>query len=136
MEMNRLAWCTILAMAWSSTLGCGSAETYKISGTVTLDGRALPRGDILFVPAGGGNPVAGKIEEGKFLLRCGPGKMRVEIRSAAAAPPSKQRLIETGQPVMEEIRVPARYNSATTLAVEVPSPDGKSQCDFALQSKE
>jgi len=106
-------------------LGCGSEKTHAVFREGNAGCQSLPNGEILFVPVGGGSPVAGRIKEGLFELRSRPGTMRVEIRSAADTVPTKEQMQQIGRSGIDERRIPARYNSTTTLSVEVPSPDGK-----------
>jgi hypothetical protein len=102
----------------------------EVSGTVTWNGDPLPRGNIIFAAEDGG-PIEdhGKITDGEFRFRVRPGKKNVRITANRS----------TGKidPVMGEAPreqyIPERYNSRTTLKVEV-TPDGKNTWDFPLTS--
>ncbi|MCC9609560.1 hypothetical protein LOC68_04605 [Blastopirellula sp. JC732] len=117
------------------TLGCGAAQDdrfaprFEISGSVTLQGKPLESGDIQFTsPAdvSEGSEAFGVIENGKYSTQVTAGKKQVIIRSPKAA----GKPDETGfQPVVD--RVPAKYNDASTLEVEITA-DAES-VDFDLK---
>ncbi len=89
-------------------------KTSSVTGKITLDGKPLPGGTIIFYPAGDDQFVGTKIkEDGSFKLdRVPVGKHKVAIESKG---------------------VPARYGSKSALVVEVK--EGANQFDFDLRSK-
>ncbi len=110
-----------------------------VSGTVTLDGQPLAQGNILFDPAerGPGTTLAtGEIKDGKFSIEQPlgpvPGKYKVLISSvppvtiAAGEDPGTQ-------PKMDPEKVPAQYNSKTTLTQDVAA--GAPPLTFDLKSR-
>jgi hypothetical protein len=112
-------------------VGCGSGEpsTYRVSGTVSWQGRAVEDGDIIFTPKdGGAAPRAGKIAAGSYELRAASGQHRVEIFATR----------ESGQPdpVMNakprDQYIPAQYNSQSTLSAAVQAGDAN-QIHFDLK---
>jgi hypothetical protein len=114
-------------------LGCSSGpRMYKVAGTVTLDGRPLPDGDVLFVPLDKSlSPEAGKIKDGRFEFQAKEGKKRVEVSASRILPGGARGA--GGEPVPEEY-LPDRYNSASTLTAEV-TRGGPNQFDFKLEGK-
>ncbi len=61
----------VLTLTVISTIGCGDGRPDRVlvSGTVLLDGKALPMGQIVFVPEDGGRPSASDIDSsGRFSL--------------------------------------------------------------------
>lgn len=66
----------------ATVCGCGSGTT-EVTGTVTLDGKPLPSGNVTFHSIGGGEqaakPATATITDGKFTVETTPGKKRVEI---------------------------------------------------------
>ena len=80
-----------LAACLASVSGCsdGRPKRVKVSGTVTIDGQPLTRGNVKFVPSGG-RPSSGKLDEqGRFTLTCYdgndgaiPGRHRVQIAAS------------------------------------------------------
>jgi hypothetical protein len=105
-------------------LGCGRSgpEIASVEGTVTMDGKPLPRASVVFVPEQGRPSGAMTDEEGRFVLnftqgRRGaiPGKNKVKI--STAADPSETR---DGQPILATPEmVPMRYNAQTELVYDV-----------------
>jgi hypothetical protein len=117
--------------------GCsGGASVIEVGGTVTLNGKELPEGDIVFVPTDsklGGE--GGKIKDGKYRLKAKPGKNKVEIRATREVPgktmPSAAGPGAPPEPLRESI-IPTKYNDQTTLEADVGP--GKSTFNFDLKT--
>jgi hypothetical protein len=118
--------------------GCSDGKPTKgeVTGTVTVDGAPAETGAIAFIPVDGQSATAGgSIEKGQYTAaKVSPGKVKVEIRVSKIV--GQKKLYDTPdspvQPVMEEV-LPAKYNDATELSVEVvPGPN---QHDFNLTTK-
>jgi hypothetical protein len=112
--------------------GCNNAgpKTYRVTGTVTLDGQPLKEADILFLPLDPAlGPDAGQIRDGKFAFQAKAGPKRVAIR---ASRPSR---IPTamGETTIWKNYLPSRYNSQTTLQAEV-SPQSDNDFTYHLQA--
>lgn len=121
--------------ALAAQAGCGStsARTYVVTGTVTLDGAALPQGDITFRSLDPDVPSdAGKISNGSFRFQARAGKKRVEIYASRIVPGSEKNGL-MGRPKREEI-VPTRYNTRSELEVDVTA-EGANAFSFELASK-
>jgi hypothetical protein len=104
-----------------------------VTGTVTLDDRPLPAGEIIFVPDDKNqHPEPGRIANGRFELMAREGKKHVQISASKIIPGSKVRGAG-GEPVAEEY-IPERYNSATQLTYEV-KPQAENVAEFKLNSK-
>jgi hypothetical protein len=86
--------------------GCGGTYDAMASGTVTLDGKAVPRGTVSFAPTHGGPAANSRIEsDGSYRMRTGR---------------------EVGLPAGEyQVTVIANELPATESAPGVPPPDGK-----------
>jgi hypothetical protein len=114
-------------------LGCAPAvSTVPIQGKVTLDGQPLEKGDILFThsdPQFGQE--AGQIANGAYTANVHPGANKVAIRATREVP-GKFGPMGT-EPLLEDI-IPAKYNSATTLNIDV-TKEKKDGYDFAMESK-
>ncbi len=114
--------------------GCGGGRG-SVSGTVTLKGQPLDQGRIQFFLVGGpAGPSGGAmIRHGKYELRgdhgLDPGSYTVQISSAG---PSKDAgEITMGEfPVTHE-RIPAEYNTKSTLSVAVTAR-GPNAFDFTI----
>ncbi len=114
--------------------GCEKGpKYYDVSGTISLDGRPLPEGDIIFSPMDSAlGPEPGTIKNGNYSLKALEGKKRVEISASKIIPGSKVRGAG-GEPVPEEY-LPTRYNALSELSADV-SPKGGNKFDFDLKSK-
>jgi hypothetical protein len=124
-------------------IGCGRGDGLDrrpISGVVTLDGRPLPRGAILFEPDPRervGTAVGATIRRGAFAIpgREGPepGTYRVRIYASSAiqAPAGPGRSERAPRPMVEML--PGRYNRQTRLNVDV-TPHGSNTFRFELKS--
>jgi hypothetical protein len=119
--------------------GCGKSgpPSTKVSGTVTLDGKALADGEVMFVQAAAGyTPDILPVKDGKFEGTAKQGKVKVEFRAYRDVPPP------TGADVTEEAKatpnkvnyLPARYNTETTLTAEV-TDSGLNPSQFDLKSQ-
>jgi hypothetical protein len=123
--------------------GCGGPPS--ASGRVTLDGRPIEFGTILFVPVPGtkGAAVAGNIVNGQFEIPSnrsfGLGKYQVQISAPKMAAPAGNQPTRKGPPGVDsewskgaDETIPERYNKDTVLE-QVFGP-GKNQFDFSLTS--
>jgi hypothetical protein len=124
-----LAGCLLLPLT-----GCGGVSDEPallgVSGKVTLDGKPLETGTVLFVPLDGkGRADAGPVVKGEYRLKCTPGEKRVEISSQVEA----DKPAADGLPDYKSL-IPAKYNRATTLTATVKST-GENAIDFAVTSK-
>lgn len=127
---HRLA--MVACVAWCLA-GCGRATgpaTYPVSGTVTLDGKPLSKGNVIFYPEAENMPaVMGKLADGRYSFPAVAGRQRVAIQAVA----DKPREVGKGLPPVFESIVPSRYNESTTLSADV-SPEGPNRFDFDLTS--
>jgi hypothetical protein len=98
-------------------VGCTSSPPpVAISGTVTVDGKPLPEGDIILTGEGTA-PETFQIKDGKFEGQAKIGKKRVEIHAMKKGEPTKM-----GDKVIEASPVnylPARYNTESKITAEV-----------------
>jgi hypothetical protein len=123
-------------------LGCGDAgdrpELGEVEGTVRLDNQPLKQATVIFQPEKG-RPSRGETDDaGHYELEYRPGvsgaavgKHRVEISTYREADPNSDDESRR-QPAPE--RVPAKYNSQTTLEAEVKAGDNE-PIDFNLDSQ-
>lgn len=112
----RLA-CGMLVCAGVTAVGCGRPAGVVSTGTVTLDGKPVATGSIVFQPVEPGvAPEGAMIEGGAFRVVGKAGKRRVEI--SASGPPPGTPDPPTG-PVRFVEMIPDCYNTKSTLAVEV-----------------
>jgi hypothetical protein len=122
-----------LAVLLYGAAGCTQGPTYyPVSGTVTVDGKQLERGDIFFVDISGRyGPDPGKIEDGRFQFKAKAGKKRVEISASKIFPGGAKGA--GGEPVPEEFLSP-EYNTQSKLTSEV-KPEGPNEFEFKLHGR-
>ncbi|MCI0638455.1 MAG: carboxypeptidase-like regulatory domain-containing protein [Gemmataceae bacterium] len=109
--------------------GCSTDNRCDVSGTVTLAGKSLDQGTIMFVSVDekSGNQVSALINNGSYKIpRDGglqPGKYRVAISSPDGKTPDPVAAPDalpgpTGNFSSKE-RVPAKYNTESQLEIEI-----------------
>ena len=117
--------------------GCGESagDRHAVKGTVTFKGQPLDQGRIEFSRSEKEAPVTGaNIENGKYtvpsLRGLPPGNYRVAIWSNEGGKvPAADQLPGEPPPPSKE-RIPAKYNSQSTLKADVKS--GTDVLDFKL----
>ena len=127
--MNRCR-CALLLFLLPVVWGCGTSDDRSaVSGTVTLGGKRLDQGNIMFVPVvmETGSQVSALITDGTYQIPkeggLRPGKYRVALSSTDGATPDPVAAPDTppgptGNFSSKE-RIPAKYNLESTLEVEV-----------------
>ena len=127
-----------LAMAGLAVLLYGAAgctqgpKYYPVSGTVTLDGKQLERGDTFFVDISGRyGPDPGKIEDGRFQFKAKAGKKRVEISASKILLGGAKGA--GGEPVPEEF--PDADTKSSRFRVSSQSWDCKSSDELGSDSR-
>ena len=112
----------IVALVLIGSVGC--TPTAKpptmtaVKGTVNLDGKPMPDGEISFALPGQ-VPTTMPVQNGAYSGQAGVGKNRVEIRAYRAGTPVKMGDQTFGGD--KENYLPAKYNSASTFTAEVAS---------------
>jgi hypothetical protein len=130
--LSSFALCALIGVA-----GCGATSSATVHGKVTLDGEPVATGSIVFLSAGSGSKAAAAIEQGVYAVstqdKLAPGSYRVEI--SWRKPTGKKVASADPGIVIDETReaVPAKYNTDSTLAVEIGTGDVEK--DFDLSSK-
>lgn len=120
-----------LAAVCLAAAGCGRPAGVVSTGSVTLDGKPVATGAIVFKPDDKSVAAEGAmIQAGRFRIVGKPGRRRVEISASAPAPGTPDP--PTGPVQFVEI-VPPRYNTKSTLSVEVKAP-GPNTFTFDLES--
>ena len=133
--MVKYSWAVLLLSVFILS-GCGKGpRLYPVSGTVTLDDKPVPDGDILFLDANNQlGPDAGRIADGRFAFQAKEGKKKVEIRAFHLQKPLKSDGSPGSGDSIAIGYIPERYNNKTTLTAEVV-PSGSNQYEFKLSSK-
>ncbi len=125
-----------IALAFSLTLGCGSAgahlpKTVPASGVVTLDGKPVDGAQVVLVPAKEGTTTGAfgtTNASGHFSLRAFeekdgaiPGDYKVQVsKTVEVKLPGK---LDGGDAVRFDYAVPAKYTGAKTSGLSVTVPD-------------
>lgn len=127
-------------MLWAACLmiplivGCAAEKNdgparYQVAGSVTLDGKPLPEGRIIFESpedaSQGIPPASGEIKDGQYSVETTPGDKTVRISHRVQ---SGQDEI-TKEPIMKE-SLPAKYNKKSELKTTIS--DGENHADFDL----
>ena len=130
----------VVAAAALAAAGCGSSsgKTVAVKGTVTLDSKPMPEGEISFFGEGE-TPQTLEIKAGAFEGQVKTGKKRVEIRAykEGATMPAKGEMYKDKKPpggTSRENIIPARFNSNSKLTAEA-SASGLEPHDFKVESK-
>jgi hypothetical protein len=117
-----------------SASGCGPA-TATVSGEVTVDGKPLDRGLIVFSPAdSNGEPARARIQNGKYEVRMVAGKKFVQLSAPVVIDRKKEsdapdaRLVE-----ITEESLPERYTTGTALSFD--AMPGQTVKNWAVESK-
>jgi hypothetical protein len=132
----------LIAMLSFLIAGCDSGHAGRgaLRGRVTLDGKPLTQGSILFTPIQGTHEVVtgGEIKNGRyeFPAATGPaiGWNRVEIRAVRnTGKMIPKPFAPPGQLIPEQVEaISLKFNSESTLKVEIKS--GENTADFEVTS--
>ena len=120
------------ALMLALVIGCSGDGLVGSSGTITYDGNSLAEGAISFHPLDDQvAPEGGLIRDGGFQIRSRPGRYRVEIY--ASRPKVGAAELTPGMTPTEQF-IPARYNSESSLEVEVLT-QGPNRFSFELEAE-
>ncbi len=108
------------------------SQSQPVSGTVTLDGKPLPEGEVYFIQPGQA-PSIFPVKDGDFAGQARPGTHRVEICAYRAR---KDKVGSPGQNMTPppENYIPEKYNSKSELTAQV-EPSGTKPFKFEIQLK-
>ncbi len=129
-----------IVLAWLVSLGCEpktkDVKRVRISGKVTLDGKELPTGTIVFDPENGEAPAVMNILDGRYEGLAAVGKNRVRI-AAIRKTSMKEKMGFDGpgyDSEVEENALPPRYGDKSEIVREV-TPEGPNEFNFDTKSK-
>lgn len=130
----------VIAVLLATVGGCGGMFDSSVSGNVTLDGIAVPRGTVTFLPVGGGPAAYALIQEdGSYSVRTGrenglpAGEYAVTV-SANEAPAVKQTA-SGGPPPPGKPITPAWYRSKDTSGLHFTVEPGSNEINLELKSQ-
>ena len=112
--------------------GCGSGEPAgSVSGTVTLDGQPLTKGEIGFVSSTSGEGASAEIQAGgsfRMTASIPPGEYTVTVSPPPPPPPTPQTM--NNPPLPSDI--PQKYRSAQTSDLVFEVEDGSNSFEVKL----
>ncbi len=132
----------LLLVSLTAIFGCGGTDPNRsaIGGNVTLDGKPVERGSVVFIPVDGttGAAASGPIEGGRYQIASKDGAAvgwnRVEVRAVRKT----GRMIPkglggTGKMIEEQVEgAAARFNANSTLKINIKP--GDNMADFEVTS--
>jgi hypothetical protein len=127
-----------LAASLLALAGCGSdAKLVGVAGTVTYKGEPLDSGTVTFFTTDPPAPAGGAlVTNGKFKIDAerglAPGTYRVQISSPRGVAERTPEQIAAGASAPARERIPAKYNTASQLTVEV-TRSGPNEFNWAIE---
>ena len=126
--LSVIALTSILGMACGCGKGGGVAEVARVnvSGKVTLDGKPLEKGYIMFVSTdtkAATEPASGDIKDGSFSLAVPAGSKIVQITSPKVIGKRKKYKDDPNSPEVDEVEemIPAQYNKKSKITKDISS---------------
>lgn len=109
--------------------GCGAEQLADVTGTIKIDGKPLPEGEIIFEAADGTKiPVSAPIKNGTYTAQVPPGAKKVKV---LATRPPKRRDPILGDTAREPMVAP-EYNDRTTLTADI-KPGKNADVNFEVK---
>jgi hypothetical protein len=129
-----------LGMVVPSFIGCsGSSMESEVSGTVTLDGKKIGPGMIVFVPSEpGGKPATGSIEaDGSYTMNTSRalGLKAGSYRVAISIHEMPQNVKRGDRPPPGKLLTPAKYEDDTTSGLQYQVKPGSNTINIELSSR-
>lgn len=132
-----------VALALLVLPGCGSAprDRAAVSGQVTFDGQPLESGQVVFEPRGQGRMAIAQLVAGRYSIAAerGPTAGEYVVRITAARTTGEKA--SGGPTAGGELRdvyaqfLPAKYNEASELKVQIDPAQGDVEQNFDLKSQ-
>jgi hypothetical protein len=129
----------LCSMVVGFAAGCGeTSQESQVSGNVSLDGKRLGPGIIVFAPVGNGTPAIGPIEhDGSYSmstshevgLSAGKYKVGISIREVPANVKRGDRLPPG------KLLIPEKYEDSATSGLEYDVAPGSNTIDIELKSQ-
>lgn len=134
----------VLTLAAAAFSGCSSSTDdfprESVSGTVTLDGVPLAKGNIQFLPTAETQQAGstGQISEGKFTIPRAagpvPGAFKISITSDSGEQPAMVNGMPGGTGTPNRDLIPEQYNAQSTLTADVVA-GGPNEFTFDLSTE-
>jgi hypothetical protein len=121
-------------------VGCGSGDKFNrqpVSGTISIDGRPIPHGNIEFVPSESQpTTVTLEIKDGKFSVEqkggLAPGKYIIRVQGMDGPPPPPGDIPGNPTGPMPKSIVPDKYGPQSTETITIKAGD-KNELTIALK---
>ncbi|MFO0791264.1 MAG: hypothetical protein U0805_17515 [Pirellulales bacterium] len=130
----------LILSATATFVGCGGAYDSTAYGTVTLDGKTVPRGTVSFHPMSGGPAVYGPISDnGRYTVYTGrevglpAGDYQVSITANEVS--TKAQTDKGGPPPPGKAITPAWYRMKETSGLQFTVKPGKNEINLELKSQ-
>ena len=131
---DRVILCAVILILASCS---GSSLESRVSGLVTLDGKPVGPGIVVFSPVNAGKPATGSVEnDGDYSLNTSresglsPGRYQVSL-SIREVPQNIQR---GDRPPPGKLLIPEKYELSTTSGLEFEVVPGRNSIDIKLSS--
>lgn len=138
-EIQVAAIATVLC-ALTCLTGCGGTYDSAVSGSVTLDGKVVPRGTVAFHPTSGGPAAYSPIQaDGSYVVRTGreeglkSGEYQVTV-SANEAPAALQSA-SGGPPAPGKPITPSWYRAKESSGLKFTVESGSNEINLELKSQ-
>ena len=139
-HMRNVFLVAVIAVSMVLQIGCrGSSMESEVSGTVTLDGKKLGPGTIVFAPvADGGKPATGSIEsDGSYSMKtsrasglaAGAYQVAVSIREMP------QNVKRGDQPPLGKLLIPEKYEDYRSSGLKYDVTPGSNTINVELVSR-
>jgi len=118
--------------------GCGGTYDSAVTGKVTLDGNAVPRGVVAYQPSSGGPAAYATIENGSYVIYTGrekglpSGDYQVTV---VANEPSAEKSAKGGPPPPGKLITPLWYRSKDTSGLKYTVQHGSNEINLELSSQ-
>lgn len=131
-DMMRFPGAWIIALT-AATVGCGPRMA-TVSGVVTFNGEAVPKGSITFLPVDGkGSAFGGPIVAGRYSVSgVSPGAKIVQLSSPVEAETTKDDYGNESRVFVDLFPVEWGLKSKETLAVVAPT----TSADYAIEGSD
>lgn len=134
-----MSWKTVAFGMLVFIAGCGGKNEATVSGAVTLDGKPLTTGNVVFHPAVDGPVGYGTIDStGRYTLQTGdapglvPGSYIITV--SAIERPSAEEL-KVNEYTLPKMLTPMKYNKKEETPLKFDVKPGTNAIDLALGSK-
>jgi hypothetical protein len=136
----RMGAIALLLMMLVTISGCGGVYDSTVTGIVTLDGSAVPRGTVAFHPTASGPPAYSPIkEDGSYSMHTGresglpPGEYQVTVTANEA--PTQLQSAGGGPPPPGKAITPMWYRSKDTSGLAYKVESGSNEINLELTSQ-